>query len=172
MNKLNIIYKSTDELIPYAKNPRHNQRAIEPVATSIEAFGFKVPVIIDEKNEIVAGHTRVAAAKKLNIKAIPCIVADDLSEEQVKAFRLADNRAAEFASWNQDLLLEELDDLKDVSIEIQEALSVLEFDDDYFDESLLDDLFAEAEVREDDSLKDEDEEKTIQCPKCNETIRM
>lgn len=105
---LNIIYKDIKELIPYDKNPRNNAGAVEVVKNSIKEFGFKVPIIIDTDNVIVAGHTRLLAAKKLKMKQVPCIVADDLTEEQVKAFRLADNKVSEFAEWDYNLLAGEL----------------------------------------------------------------
>ena len=86
-----------DELRPYENNPRRNDRAVEAVAKSIEQFGFKVPIVIDADNVIVCGHTRYRAAQKLKLKSVPCIVAEDLSPAQVKAFRLADNKVSELA---------------------------------------------------------------------------
>lgn len=115
-NRIEIEYRLVSELIPYAKNPRKNDKAVEAVAESIKEFGFKVPVIIDGAGEIVAGHTRIKAAKKLGIKEVPCILADDLSEEQVKAFRLADNKAAEIAEWDDNLLSEELAGILDLDM--------------------------------------------------------
>ena len=108
---MQIIYKKIDEVIPYENNPRKNEQAVDYVAKSIEEFGFKNPIIIDKNNVIVAGHTRLLAAKKLGLKEVPTIMADDLTEEQVKAFRLADNKVAEFAEWDDDLLKMELDDI-------------------------------------------------------------
>lgn len=108
---MRIIEKKTGELHPYERNPRNNDGAVDAVAASIKEFGFKVPVVIDTNDVIVAGHTRVKAAKKLGLKTVPCIVADDLTPEQVKAFRLADNRVSELADWDFDLLKLELDDL-------------------------------------------------------------
>lgn len=96
---------------PYAKNPRKNNQAVEAVANSIKEFGFKVPLVIDSNYEIVAGHTRYKASKKLKLTTVPCIIADDLTEEQIKAFRLADNKVGEIAEWDDDLLSEELLDL-------------------------------------------------------------
>ena len=90
----------TSDLIDYKNNPRKNDKAVEAVANSINSFGFKVPVIIDKNNVLVCGHTRVKAAKKLGIKEIPVIIADDLNEEQIKAFRIADNKTAELADWH------------------------------------------------------------------------
>lgn len=89
MDKLKIEYFKTEELTPYAKNPRKNDGAVDPVANSIREFGFKVPIVIDKENNVVCGHTRLKAAKKLGMKTVPCIIADDLTEEQVKAFRLS-----------------------------------------------------------------------------------
>ena len=87
------------ELIPYEKNPRKNDKAVESVANSIKEFGFKIPIIVDKNNIIVAGHTRLKAAKKLGLKEVPIIIADDLTDEQIKAFRLADNKVSEIAEW-------------------------------------------------------------------------
>ena len=108
---MEIIYKNVDDLIPYEKNPRKNSKAVGYVANSIEEFGFKVPIVIDSQNVVVCGHTRLLACKKLNICSVPCIVADDLTDEQIKAFRLADNKVAEKAVWDFDLLNEEIDDI-------------------------------------------------------------
>ena len=92
-----IVIKPIDELKPYNRNPRRNDQAVDAVAASIKEFGFKVPIVIDKDSEIVAGHTRLKAAYKLGIKDIPCIIADDLTPDQIKAFRLADNKTSELA---------------------------------------------------------------------------
>ena len=99
------------EIKPYEKNPRRNDEAVKYVAKSIEEFGFKVPIVIDKDNIIVCGHTRYKAAKKLKLETVPCIMADDLTEEQIKAFRLADNKVAEKAEWDFEMLGEEIADL-------------------------------------------------------------
>ena len=91
---MQIVYKKIEELKPYKNNPRKNDEAVPYVAESIKQFGFKVPIIIDNNNEIIAGHTRYKASIKLEMKEVPCIIADDLTEEQIKAFRLADNKVA------------------------------------------------------------------------------
>lgn len=109
MEKVKILYKKVDELTPYANNPRHNDGAVDAVAESIKEFGFKVPIIIDEDGEIIAGHTRLKASKKLGMEEVPCIVANDLTPEQVKAFRLADNKVGELATWDFELLESELE---------------------------------------------------------------
>ena len=101
---LTAIETSINELIPYENNPRNNDGAVEAVAASIRAFGFKVPIIADKNNVIVAGHTRLKAAKLLGLKKVPVIKADDLTDEQVRAFRLADNKTAEIAEWDFEKL--------------------------------------------------------------------
>ena len=108
---MEIYEKSIDQLVPYERNPRKNDKAIDGVANSIKEFGFKVPIIVDKENVIVAGHTRYAAAKKLGLETVPVIVAEDLTPEQIKAFRLADNKVAEKSEWDLPLLSLELLDL-------------------------------------------------------------
>lgn len=114
---MDIVNLKLEELKPYEKNPRKNAEAVKYVAESIRQFGFKVPIVIDKNNVIVAGHTRYKAAKKLGIREVPCIIADDLTDEQVKAFRLADNKVAEKAEWDFDLLFDELDDILNIDME-------------------------------------------------------
>jgi len=99
-------------LKPYENNPRINDTAVDYVARSIEEFGFKVPIVIDANNVIVTGHTRYKAAQELGMETVPCIIADDLSKEQVQAFRIADNRVSEIADWDFDKLLGELEDIE------------------------------------------------------------
>lgn len=115
---MDIINIALKDLKPYENNPRKNDDAVKYVAESIKEFGFKVPIVIDKDNVIVAGHTRYKAAKKLGMTEIPCIIADDLTDEQIKAFRLADNKVAEKAEWDFDLLNTELDDIIDLDMEL------------------------------------------------------
>lgn len=115
---MDIINIALKDLKPYENNPRKNDDAVKYVAESIEEFGFKVPIVIDKNNVIVAGHTRYKAAKKLKMSEVPCIIADDLTDEQIKAFRLADNKVAEKAEWDFDLLNAELDDIIDLDMEL------------------------------------------------------
>lgn len=114
---MNIQEIKLSELKPYDRNPRHNEKAIDLVANSIKEFGFKQPIVIDENNVIVCGHTRYEASKKLGLKQVPCVVADDLSEEQIKAYRLADNKVAEASEWDNELLNIELDDIFELDME-------------------------------------------------------
>lgn len=100
-----------DDLIPYENNPRHNDNAVEIVAQSIKDFGFKVPIVVDHNLIVVTGHTRLKAAQRLGMETVPCIMADDLTPEQIKAFRLADNKTSEYATWDFEKLEQELRDL-------------------------------------------------------------
>ena len=103
---MEIIMKKVNEIKPYEKNPRHNDEAVKYVANSIKEFGFKNPIIIDKNNVIIAGHTRLKASIYLNLESVPCIIADDLTEEQVKALRIADNKVSEMSEWNYEVLSE------------------------------------------------------------------
>lgn len=109
---MQIVKMPVDGLIEYENNPRFNDDAVEPVARSIESFGFKVPIVVDSNNVIIAGHTRLKAAKFLGLDEVPVIVADDLTEDQVKAFRLADNKVGELATWDIEALSVELDEIE------------------------------------------------------------
>lgn len=120
MEELKITYENTDALTPYANNPRFNDAAVDAVAASIEKFGFKVPIIISAEKEIVAGHTRLKAAKQLGLDKVPCIIADDLTDAQIKAFRLADNKVSEFADWNFEALDAELAELENMDFDMDD----------------------------------------------------
>ena len=110
-----IVVLPIAEVRPYDKNPRKNEKAVKYVKESIRQFGFKVPIVIDSNRVIVCGHTRLLAAKSLGMTDVPCVMADDLTDDQVKAFRLADNKVGEFAEWDLDLLGDELDAIADAS---------------------------------------------------------
>lgn len=129
------------DLTEYGNNPRHNEKAIDAVAESIKQFGFKVPLVIDRDGIIVAGHTRLKAARKLGLEKVPCVVADDLTPEQVKAFRLADNKTAELAEWDFELLESELQDLQAYDMDLFgfDTLPSL-FDSENAGEDYLDDI--------------------------------
>ena len=125
MSKLQIEYLNIDKLIPYINNPRENKNAVDKVAASIKEFGFKNPIIIDKENVIIAGHTRLLASRKLGIEEVPTIRAEDLTDKQIKAFRIADNKTSEFAEWDMELLEIELEGLDDIFTGFDEE----EFDD-------------------------------------------
>ena len=128
---------SIADIIPYENNPRKNDVAVDPVANSIKRFGFKVPIVIDKENVIVTGHTRFKAALKLGLDKVPCVVADDLSEEEIKAFRIADNKTGELAGWDFSLLDLELDEINDIDM--------AEFGFEKLEDVSLDDFFTEQE---------------------------
>ena len=113
---MQIYDKRIDEIKPYENNPRHNDNAVDACANSIREFGFKVPIVVDSDGVIVAGHTRYKAAKKLGLQTVPCLVADDLNEEQINAFRLADNKVGELATWDLDTLKVELDNIGEIDM--------------------------------------------------------
>lgn len=113
---MQIIDKKIGEIKPYEKNPRKNDNAVDAVASSISQFGFKNPIVIDGNNVIICGHTRYKAAQKLGLDVVPCVVASDLTDEQIKAYRLADNKVSELAEWDIDLLGEELDEIFDIDM--------------------------------------------------------
>ena len=134
MNKLEIKYVNIEDIKPYENNPRFNDNAVEYVKNSIKEFGFKVPMILDKDNKIVTGHTRYKSALELGLKEIPVIYADDLTEEQIKAFRIADNKVSEFADWDYELLDEELEDIDiDMTEFGVENVDIEEFDEEELD---------------------------------------
>ncbi|PUA40658.1 DNA modification methylase [Paenibacillus elgii] len=142
---MEIRWLDVNRLIPYANNARDNEKAIDKVASSIQNYGFKNPILIDSNHEIIAGHTRLLAAKKLGLNEVPTILVDDLTPEQVKAFRIADNKTAEYAEWNFELLAQEMQELKSADYD----LSLTGFDWSEA-EKLLDEFHTSDEPEEDD----------------------
>ena len=157
---MDIIELPVKTIKPYAKNPRKNDKAVEYVANSIRQFGFKVPIVIDSNYEIVCGHTRWKAAKTIGLESVPCVMADDLTPEQVKAFRLADNKTAEMAGWDFDLLEQEFNDID------PEMFDMSDFGFFAPTDINLDEMFKPAE---DEAPKDP---KRIKCPKCGEWVEI
>lgn len=148
---------------PYPGNPRRNAHAVKPVMASIREFGFKVPIIIDKEHTIIAGHTRLAAAKELGLSEVPVIVADDLTPEQVKAFRLADNKTAELSGWDFDLLEIELADITDIDM--------AELGFDLTSTPDIDDVFVERDGGADAEASRLDNH-VVTCPCCGAKIEM
>lgn len=144
------------DLKPYENNPRHNDDAVEYVAASIDEFGFKVPIVIDKNGVIAAGHTRYKAAKKLGLEKVPCIIADDLTPEQIKAFRLADNKVSELSTWDFEKLDAELLEI-DMDLETFGFINATSINDD-----LLNDFFDDVEMDETNGTR----KKLIKCPYC------
>lgn len=151
---MQIQHIALSELTPYDKNPRLNDNAVPKVAESISKFGFKVPIVIDSNNVIVAGHTRYKAAVQLGLDAVPCIVADDLSPEQIRAFRLADNKVAEFSEWDFSALTAELEALQEFDMSELGFMDIasIEWDD-------VPELGEETYT--------EPKKKHLQCPECS-----
>ena len=145
MAEMKIVTKKIKDLIPYENNPRRNDKAVEAVMNSIKEFGFQSPIIIDKNNVIISGHTRRLAAIRLKMTEVPCYIAEDLTEEQAKAFRLADNRVASFATWDEAKLSKEISSILNIDLS------------DYgFKKESINEIFREnAEI------------KTHICPKCN-----
>lgn len=154
---MEIIYKSIEEIKPYENNPRINDEAVEYVANSIKEFGFRNPIILDKNNVIICGHTRLLASKELKLKEVPCIIADDLNDEQVKALRLADNKVAEKSMWDYSKLDEELEDILNID------MSKFDFINNNIDWENVEEL--------EDSNYEEPEHNMLECPKCHHIDR-
>lgn len=160
-----------DDLKVYGNNPRINDNAIKYVTNSIKKFGFLVPIVIDKNNVIVCGHTRYLASKELNLKNVPCIRAESLTDKQVKAFRIADNKIHEKSSWDNDLLKEELTELQDFGFDLED-LGFLNFELDYIlsdnTENFINDL--EENDFKDNNLLNEFFSMTFVFPKNKEEL--
>lgn len=159
---MKVQQKLISEIIPYARNPRKNQDAIAKVAGSLKEFGWKQPIVIDAENVVIAGHTRLMAAQSLGMDSVPVLVADDLTENQIKAYRLADNRVAQEADWDDDLLRLEIKDLIDKDFDVD----LTGFDDFEVTNILIEPEFAPGDESDQGSL-DEAEPKMVTCPYCN-----
>lgn len=133
-------------IVPYDKNPRNNDNAVEATANSIKEFGWQQPIVVDKNNVIIVGHTRLKAAESLGLKQVPVLVAESLSDEQVKAYRLADNKTGELADWNLEMLTDELSGIGDLD------MSDFGFDLSEDEEEAIDDDY-EVEVPEEPKSK-------------------
>lgn len=151
---MQIYDKRLDEIKPYENNPRHNDNAVDAVAASIREFGFKVPLVVDSDGVIVAGHTRYKAAQKLGLQTVPCLIADDLTQEQVNAFRLVDNKSGELATWDLGTLKVELDNIGEID------LSEMGFD------LTLHDEYTEPDIEDFSNSSTSGKIETCHCPKC------
>ena len=158
---MNIIKMKVEELIPYINNPRNNENAVDKVASSISEFGFKNPIFVDKNNIVVNGHTRLLASKKLGLKEVPVIVIDDLTDTQIKAFRIADNKVAEYSKWDYDLLNIELEQLEELDFSMSDfgisTFEPIEFEIDEDIEEILEEEYEEPP------------KKTCTCPNCGHT---
>jgi ParB-like chromosome segregation protein Spo0J len=155
---MEVTMRLVDELVAYENNPRFNDNAVDPVAESIRQFGFRVPILLDEDDVIIAGHTRLKAAKKLGMREVPCISCDDMTPDQVRAFRLVDNKVSEFADWDLPKLNEELREIDIPELDL-EKFGFHELPELDIDEYLKD--YQQPEAKE-------EEPQRIQCPHCGE----
>lgn len=155
--------KSIDSIKPYENNPRDNDDAINAVANSIHEFGWQQPIVVDKDNVIIAGHTRYKAAQSLGLKEVPVVVASNLSDQQVKAYRLADNKTAELADWDTKKLDEELQDILDIDMT-----------DFGFDEDIEFDPADDVDTRIDEptDIDEDDDLIEVKCPKCGEVFKV
>lgn len=142
---MNVQQVKIEKVKPYDKNPRKNKAAVDYVANSIKEFGFQQPIVVDKDMVVIAGHTRLKAAKKLKLKEVPVVIADNLTEEQAKAYRLADNKTAEKAEWDFDLLTDELLSLQELDFDMEQFGFDFDFSED--EEAVEDDNW-EADVPE------------------------
>lgn len=163
--KWNVVWKDVNELTPYAKNARKNDATVPYLVNSIKRFGFRVPLVIDSKGVVVCGHTRLKAALNLGHAEVPCVVADDLTDAEIKAFRLADNKIAELSGWDFEKLEEEMDALK---IDFDEDMGAFGFGE-IADGVNPDDFFGDKEGGDGEKKK-----KTIKCtcPECGHEFEM
>lgn len=137
-----------DKVTPYENNPRKNDDAVEYVANSIREFGFQQPLVVDKDGVLIVGHTRLKAAQKLGLAEVPVVVADGLTDEQVKAYRLADNKTAEKSSWDYEMLNVELEDIDWLTMDMEQF---------GFEVSCSFDGDTESQA---------EDQKEIQCPRC------
>lgn len=156
---MQITYLNINEIKPYKNNPRKNNEAIRIVANSIEKFGFKVPLTVDENYVIITGHTRYEASKLLNLKKIPCIIVKDLDENKIRAYRLADNKVQELAKWDYNKLEEELKNIKNIEMELYGFIK----EDNEINWDDIQDL--------DEEIYEEPQHKMCECPYCHHIDR-
>ncbi len=156
-----IVLMALDKVTPYENNPRNNEEAVAVVANSIKEFGFNQPIVVDKDNVIIVGHTRYLAAQKLELAEVPVIVATNLSEEQVRAYRLVDNKVGEIAGWDFEKLSLELEQI--------ESLDMSEFGFEAHDlGGEIGDFFEDAPT----SNNSEHKPKTVTCPHCGEQFEI
>ncbi|MCC0677818.1 MULTISPECIES: ParB N-terminal domain-containing protein [unclassified Clostridioides] len=158
MNKREVVYLNLEDIKPYENNPRNNEYAVGKVVNSIKEFGFNNPITVDKNYVIVTGHTRYEASKILDLKQVPCLILKDLTEEEIKGYRLADNKTSEFSDWEFDKLTKELAEIENIdmsslgfNIQMFEDLGVIDAD------FILDEELEEKEKKA----------KIVKCPHCN-----
>ena len=151
-----IINKKIEDLKQYENNPRKNDQAVDRISVAIQEFGFNVPILIESDGKIIDGHLRFKAAMSLNMETVPCIIIDDLTPAQIKAFRLSVNKIADISEWDYDLLAEELEQLQDADFELE----LIGFDDNELEKML------DFDLKDNDLNNDGKSGVLIKCPKC------
>lgn len=155
--KIKLLDVPVSRIKPYWNNPRDNSEAVKYLVKSIKDYGFKNPLILDKEFVVICGHTRLEAAQQLGIKKLPCIIADDLTDEQAKAYRLADNKVQEFSSWDFEKLQDELGGINEIDMS---AFQFFKFDDD-------DDAdFSDVELEKSEPEGPVSKQVICKCPKC------
>jgi ParB-like chromosome segregation protein Spo0J len=150
-----------DRVIPYARNPRKNAGAVDKVAASLREFGFRQPIVTDENLTVIVGHTRLLAAKKLSLPQVPVHVAEGLTDAQIKAYRIADNRVGEEAEWDNELLQVELHDIESKEFDV----ALTGFDGDELSRIMFPPDFSPG-TEDDQGKLDELDPKWVCCPNC------
>lgn len=154
-----VVLMALNEITPYENNPRNNEDAVKKVANSIKKFGFNQPIVVDKDNVIIVGHTRYFAAQEIGLTEVPVIVAGNLSDEQARAYRLADNKTGELAGWNFEKLALELEQIEDIDMG---DFGFIEGSDlDITD----DDFLSENQIKE-------KEPKKVTCPHCGQEFEL
>lgn len=160
MNKREVVYLNLEDIKPYENNPRNNEYAVEKVVNSIKEFGFNNPITVDKDYVIVTGHTRYEASKILDLKQVPCLILKDLTEEEIKGYRLADNKTGEFSAWEFDKLTKELAEIENID------MSSLGFNIQFEDLGVID-----ADFLQDTEIVKEKKESITKCPNCGCEIK-
>lgn len=127
---MKVVNRAIGTIRPYGNNPRHNDNAVGAVANSIKEFGWQQPIVVDKDGVIIAGHTRFKAAKDLGLDEVPVVIADGLTDEQIRAYRLADNKSGELAEWDFELLDRELGDIFDIDMSAFGFVDEIEMDNE------------------------------------------
>jgi len=153
----------TDSLIEYARNARNNDHAVDRVAAAIREFGFRVPILAKSDKTIVDGHLRLKAAKKLGLGKVPVLLCDDMTDVQVRAFRLSVNKVSEFADWDSEMLRVELDELGKDGFDIE----LTGFSLDEVATLLIDGSDFEPGSEDDQGQLDKLDPKIVTCPHCS-----
>jgi ParB-like chromosome segregation protein Spo0J len=159
-----------DRLIPYVRNPRKNDEQVDRMASAIREFGFRVPIVARSDGSVVDGHLRLKAAQKLGLKEVPVALADELTEAQVKAFRILANKSANWAEWDTDLLKLELQELQELDFDLE----LTGFDAEELGDIWLDGDGGDFDPDEDAEATrlDEKEKKTATCPHCGHIFEL